>query len=546
MTLNELLSRFGLAENPFRGEEARNDAVFAKMTGVNGTSSSSAEQKPADTAAGSETAPAPRPGTGSFALPALTGTFHSDFEKILGDLSRPATAIVFGEKGSGKTAIRLQLTRAIDLHNTQHADRRVLLIPYDDLNGVLDRLHARLNGKTPLESFQKIRLVDHLDAIFASLVPRLVDAALNKSDPTDPLLSDDAKKLLKKLDPGSRRDLLLLQSVYDRPDQADLRTTQLRRKLGLWLPWSRVLSHAAVWLGWIPAAAVVYLAKLLPGPDGWNVGPGPALYAFLTLLAVWLIALVKLLAWDRIAFNLLGKRVRKQLRSASRSDRSYSRSLRQLDPILRDEDNLPITDSDEVRYRLLERLRSILRALGYTGLVIIVDRVDEPTLISGDYDRMRAVVWPMLNNKFLQQDGMGVKMLLPVELRYALYKESAAFFQEARLDKQNMVDRLSWTGAMLYDLCVSRLHACLAPGATPLSLLDLFSEEVTRSDLVDALDQMHQPRDAFKFLYRCLSEHCSNVTRDDKNVRIPKAVLDMVRKQEAERVQQLYRGIRPA
>jgi len=58
--------------------------------------------------------------------------------------------------------------------------------------------------------------------------------------------------------------------------------------------------------------------------------------------------------------------------------------------------------------------------------------------------------------------------------------------------------------------------------------------------------EMHQPRDAFKFLYRCVSEHCSCVTRDDKNVRIPKAVLDMVRKQEAERVQQLYRGIRPA
>lgn len=544
MTLNELLSRFGLAENPFRGEEARNDAVFARMTGASATGS--AEQKAAEAAVAVEQ-PAPKPGTGAFALPALTGTFHSDFEKILGDLSRPATAIVFGEKGSGKTAIRLQLTRAIDLHNAQHPDRRVLLIPYDDLNGVLDRLHARLNGKTPLESFQKIRLVDHLDAIFASIVPRLVDSALNKSDPSDPLLADDAKKLLKKLDPGARRDLLLLQSVYDRPDQADLRTTQLRRKLGLWLPWSRVLSHMAVWLGWIPAAAVVYLAKLFPTTaEGWNIGPGPALYAFLTLLGVWLIALVKLLAWDRIAFNLLGKRVRKQLRSVSRNDTSYARSLRQLDPVLRDEDNLPITDSDEVRYKLLDRLRSILRALGYTGLVIIVDRVDEPTLISGDYDRMRAVVWPMLNNKFLQQDGMGVKMLLPVELRYALYKESAAFFQEARLDKQNMVDRLSWTGAMLYDLCVSRLHACLAPGATPLTLLDLFSEEVTRSDLVDALDQMHQPRDAFKFLYRCLSEHCSNVTRDDKNVRIPKAVLDMVRKQEAERVQQLYRGIRPA
>ncbi|MBS0189832.1 MAG: hypothetical protein U0573_13385 [Phycisphaerales bacterium] len=537
MTLNELLARFGLAENPFRGEEARNDAVFAKMTSPPAVMAPTGNTPPPGTI--------PLPGmqsTVSLSLPTVTGTFHSDFEKILGDLGRPATAIVFGEKGSGKTAIRLQITRAIDLYNSGPGiEKRVLLLAYDDLNGVLDRFHARVNGKSALESFQKLRLVDHLDALLAGFVPRLVDAVLGKGD-GDGLLREEAKKALRKLDDGQKRDLLLLQALYDRPEQADLRTTQLRKKLGIWKPLGRRLWQWAAWLGWIPAGALVYWYKMTPG----EIGPGAPLYAFLALVGLWLIVIGKATLWDKITMNLYGKRVRKQVRVLSRGDRSYARSLFQLDPVLRDEENVPTGDSDEVRYRLFDRMRNVLKGFGYAGVVIIIDRVDEPTLISGDYDRMRAVVWPMLNNKFLQQEGVGVKMLLPVELRYALYKESAAFFQEARLDKQNMVDRLSWTGAMLYDLCTSRLHACLAPGATPLSLLDLFSEEVTRSDLVDALDQMHQPRDAFKFLYRCMAEHCSNVTKEDKNVRIPKAVLDMVRKQEAERVQQLYRGIRPA
>jgi hypothetical protein len=57
---------------------------------------------------------------------------------------------------------------------------------------------------------------------------------------------------------------------------------------------------------------------------------------------------------------------------------------------------------------------------------------------------------------------------------------------------------------------------------------------------------MHQPRDAFKFLYRCMAEHCSNVTAEQAQWKIPRLVLETVRKQESDRVQQLYRGIRPA
>jgi len=99
---------------------------------------------------------------------------------------------------------------------------------------------------------------------------------------------------------------------------------------------------------------------------------------------------------------------------------------------------------------------------------------------------------------------------------------------------------------MLYDLCNARLAACREPGAEPITVLDLFAEDVTRQDIVDALDQMHQPRDAFKLLYQCLSEHCSNVTEDQAQWRIPRLVLETVRKEQAERVRQLYRGVRPA
>jgi hypothetical protein len=230
----------------------------------------------------------------------------------------------------------------------------------------------------------------------------------------------------------------------------------------------------------------------------------------------------------------------------NRSEVSLVRSLRQLDPAVRDASALPLTDSDEARYAMLERLRRSLHAFGYAGVLIVVDRVDEPTPISGDPDRMRAVVWPLFNNKFLQQEGIGLKLLLPIELRHALFKESSAFFQEARLDKQNLIERLTWSGAMLYDLCNARLAACRAPGAAPISLLDLFAEDVTAKDVVDALDQMHQPRDAFKFLYACLLEHCSMVTAEQNQWKVPRLVLESVKKQQADRVQQLYRGIRPA
>lgn len=517
MNLGQFFEHWGIAENPFRGEEARHDAVFARLS-----------------------AEAP--------LEADTPTHtpiharHSDFEKILGDLTRPSTSIVFGEKGSGKTALRLQIEARAGAHNRANPRARVLLIAHDDLNAVIDRFHERGGQASALESLRHFRLVDHVDAMLLWAVPRLVDALLEEPPPAGALdIGESGRKAIRKLDGGARRDLLLLQAIYDRPDIAHGRTARLRKALRLPIGGGRRAWDALLLAGWVlPVAALV---------GWWQLGglPDVAWWVMVAAGAVaWAAAGVKRLALDRLAMLRLGRKVRKQVRVTGRGDVSYAQSFAQLEPVLLGVASLPTTDADDTRYALLDRLRRVLAPLGYRGLLIVIDRVDEPSLISGNPEAMRALIWPLLSNKFLQMEGVGVKMLLPIELRHALYRESSAFFQEARLDKQNLVDRLSWTGAMLHDLCEARLRACMTPGAKPIALVDLFAEDVTERDLVDALDQMHQPRDAFKFLYQCLSEHCSNVTAGQQAWRVPRLVLEGVRKQQAERVQQLYRGISPA
>ncbi len=543
MTLAAFLEHWSLSENPFRGEEARQDPVFTRL---------SALPEPAPTSRPFGPIGAPKPGS---------RVQHPDFEKIAGDFSRPSTSIVFGEKGSGKTAIRLQIGEHMAAYNAVNPGKRVLLIPYDQLNDVLDRYAARIlpalkdRKAVPADTLKRLRLADHIDGVLAAVVPRLVDAALDHAQrPGEEAARVDLgakgpelKRALRGLDPSLRNDLLTLQGIYDRPEHVEDRTRALRRRLGVRRSWVDRAESLLVGFGWAAPAAVLaayvrtgHWREAMPDLDPmWTT-------AFFTALGVWLAFLFKRAITDRLAVGRVAHRLRKQIRVIPRSERSFAAVLRQLPAAARSPVTLPLTDADDQRYGMLDRLRRVLAALGYAGLIIIVDRVDEPAIVSGDVERMRSIVWPLLNNKFLQQDGVGVKLLLPVELRHVLFRESAAFFQEARLDKQCLIERLAWTGPMLYDLCTARINACRPAGAQPISLRDLFADEVTRADLVDALDQMHQPRDGFKLVYQCLAEHCSNVTTDEAAFKVSKAVLDIVRKQQTERVRQLYMGVRPA
>jgi hypothetical protein len=488
---------------------------------------------------------------------------HPDFEKILGDLEAPATSIVFGEKGSGKTAIRMQLTDRIKRHNASSATKKVFLVPYDELNPVLDRFAERTgldptdDEKDQLKRLRKFSLVDHMDAMLHAAVVSIVDAVSETPARLDAptTVEEGDVRSLRRAPLSTRRDLCLLAAIYDSGPMARERTKTLRSKLRVGIGRKRLIWRAFAILGWLPAAAVLLAYWQYGAEDTQRLW----IYGFIVAMAFWLVILGKVLGWDRFRERRLAGRVDAQMKVTPRGADAIAQAFGQLPRELLDEQNVPLTRHEETRYALFGRLRRVLAAMNYHASIVLIDRVDEPALIGGDGDRMRAVIWPLMNNKFLQMPGVAVKALLPIELRHELFRESASFFQGARLDKQNLIERLNWTGAMLYDLCNARLNACVerqdnarndgredGAASQPLSLASLFAEDVSRQDVVDALDQMHQPRDAFKLMYQCISEHCSNVTEEQASWRIPRLTLDAVRRAQSDRVQMFYRGIRPA
>lgn len=509
MNIDSFLTHYQLGQNPFGAEEARHDPVFERAADLR--------------------------------------TTHPDFPKILGRLDKPATAVVFGEKGSGKTAMRLLIGKQVAQHNREHPDQRVLIVAYDDFNPVLDNLLRDRKQKSQ-EVLREFRLDDHQDAILSRAVTKLVDALLGQ--PTDGgeevLLPDDLDKLIKRLPRQIRVDLAVLAALYDQPRSGDMasRWRHLRGKLKLL--WQIPLSAARH-----TASALTLIAAALGIAVWWEGDQAPLwLLAALGLTAAGTLLLWGYWMWRAVKLWWLAKLIRREMPAIRRTNKELTQMLSELSSADLARQPLPTfkaskkTPTDS-RYQLTRHLIDVLGRLGYVGMIVLVDRVDEPTLISGDPERMKALVWPMFDNKFLQQGGVGLKLLLPLELRHMLHRETAAFFQEARLDKQNMIDRLNWSGATLYDLCSSRLKAVRPDSAEPITLTDLFESGVTRETLVDALDQMHQPRDAFKFLYSVIQEHCKMVPEEEAAFQIPKLTLESVRRSQSQRVQELYRGLSP-
>ncbi|MHC4932665.1 MAG: hypothetical protein ACYTGV_10805 [Planctomycetota bacterium] len=521
MDVERFLSHHGITENPFGAEEARHDPVFERLTGRDGRS-------------------------------------HPEFTKILGCVDRPQSSVVFGEKGSGKTALRLMMGKAVAEHNEGQPGRRTLLVPYDDFNPVLDlvaRNRSRSSSRVardPDRLLAAFRLEDHQDAILARGVSKLVDALLGETGGEEPMtLPAHFQERLTRLPRRRRVDIAVLAALYDTPrGGADLlerwRRLRKRLRLGWRLPFvflgmaAVLLSVVAVGLLLAPTAVDFFRLESVSVPDWLLPAAGVAAAAAILLWGVWL--------WRRIRIWGLSRRILKAGPALDRSRAQLRRVLRDLKPADRAYQPWPRPGGDgtNARYELTQKLLGVLEGFDHKGIIVLVDRVDEPTIISGRPERMRRFIWPMLDSKYLQQDQIGVKLLLPLDLRYLIQKEDAAFFEAARLDKQNLVDRLAWSGATLYDLCTDRLRACRDEGDDEIHLTALFDQDVPRETLVEALGQMGQPRDAFKLLYAVIREHCQISTAEEAVYRIPRLTLEAVRRKQVQRIQELRQGLAPA
>ena len=211
MKLHDLLAHHGIVANPFADEDAQTDPVFQGRC--------------------------------------RTSTFHPQWDKVYGDPTSPATSIVFGEKGAGKTALRLQMAAQIEEHNAKNGNGRLFVIEYDDFNPFLDRFADRLSGRkrrNPAKVLSEWKLWDHMDAILSLGVTSVVDRLLGASQPSGPAANTLPVDAAKRLDRFQKRDLLLLAACYDNSltETFQSRWYRLRRKIGYW-PWQSWADPAA-------------------------------------------------------------------------------------------------------------------------------------------------------------------------------------------------------------------------------------------------------------------------------------------------------------
>ena len=418
---------------------------------------------------------------------------------MYGDPSAPATSIVFGEKGAGKTAIRLQIATQLEEHNRRHPDGRLFVVEYDDFNPFLDRFADRLSSRkrrNPARVLDEWKMWDHMDAILSLGVTSVVDRLLGVRQPSGSPANELPADAVKRLDRFQRRDLLLLAACYDNSltEAFETRWFRLRRKLK-YRPWQSwfirgigVLTKAAV-LGYVFYTKQYSLL--------WT-----SVWPWLIMAIGWAPWLAQVWRWWIQAYG-----VAKNLRCVTRDVQPLRKVFMQFSGRDINGQPLPNKRRTDDRYELLYKFQGLLAALGFTGIVVLVDRVDEPHLMNGSLENMRGLVWSMLDNKFLKQPGLGLKLLLPIELSEFVQHENHDFFQRARLDKQNMIPSLEWTGQSLYDLANARVKACGKVGRVP-QLRDLFEETVSDTRLVDAFATLRVPRHLFKFLYRLLVAHC--------------------------------------
>jgi hypothetical protein len=465
MKVQQFLDHHGLTQNPFSQEDAQTDLLFKQHCSRD--------------------------------------VFHPAWDKIFGSPEDPATSVVFGEKGSGKTALRLQMVEQLADHNRAHPDRRVYVVEYDDFNPFLDCFHERMSvlGRSPERTLSRFRLWDHMDALLSLAVTQLINDILHEHTQGGVGPFEVTSDRIAQLSRTQKRDLLLLAAYYDRStglSRSD-RWRQLRRKL-------RFANWKAQWDLGLGIAGTLVLGWLLY--DQEQLAQLGSFWPWLVLAALWgpwLFRQGKLLwhAWN----------VRRQIKVVDHHLQPLRSILSRFERKDLVDQPAPSRERSDDRYELLGKLQGILKSLGFASMLVLVDRVDEPHLINGSASRMRDLLWPIFDNKFLKHAGLGFKLLLPVEVSYFLLKEDKEFYERSRLDKQNLIRSLEWTGESLYDLANDRIRASANGSATgDTSLKQWFDESISEPELVSTLARLRVPRHLFKFTHRLLVEHCNRYT----------------------------------
>ncbi len=467
---------------------------------------------------------------------------HSSFDRLYGTPDSPAPGIVFGEKGSGKSSLRLAMKRRL-------AGESAFVVEYMEFDSFLtearkaDRLPPS-GPKTPRRIVERFTLADHIDAMLSLGVTKLSEEILSGQRPGAPAL---AKK--------HKATLVALAGLYYRSDDrsGDDVDRGLRKALKLRSakPFGQNLLRFGLTALGLGLAAVPFVdsigidaAKHLGVEDTenslwWMVGGA-------VLAATWGSHLVSKLITRRSA----GAATR-AVRVVPRDPDPLANLLERMPRSICRDLALPEGSSVGTRLVLLQRFISLLKELGSPSFYVLMDRIDEATVLSGRADLMRPFVESLLEHRVLQFEGLALKLFLPIELSRLYLGASPEELKSMRLDKANSVPELRWSGQELSEVAAQRLRA-VRPEGTPKDqaggrLSDFFDEEVGDGQIRVALGELGTPRLAFGFLGAMFADQARELDDDldpeSPDWRIPKRRFDILHASWLDRARGLRRAL---
>ncbi|MBK5968375.1 MULTISPECIES: hypothetical protein [Thiorhodovibrio] len=468
ITMAQFLKSHGLQRNPFIEEEAQNDKVFEDLVNEAGYAFN-----------------------------------HQAWDKFFGDPPGRGTSMIFGVKGSGKSALRLALEKNIAHFNREHPER-ILLINYDDFNGFLEAFKRKSDQDRKRETAVTLKdfgLAQHLDAILVCGMEALLSELKEAGLPLD------------KLEDYQRHDLMMLMALYvsGPPDRYNRIMAEMNRRL-------------------LPRGLFRRMGRGIKG----------TLVGLLTLGVVPLVC--------QSFYGAVGRAAEREILVRSRGAQDVKRALRPIPTgYLKDQDlkRRGWRDDADRRRLFMTKFIDVVLSLDFQQIVVVMDKIDEPSLINGDRDRMEAFVWPLWNNRILQlHPNLSFKMLLPRQLYEAVRKAGSEKANEARFDKQKIIYPFRWGDKQLYDMMSGRLRICRDDPSQPYSLDNLFDDAMPRREILAALDRLRQPRFVLNYLYRLIAETCAHTDRaDDSPVRIQHDVFYQVTATIGEDIKQYYQTL---
>ena len=373
---------------------------------------------------------------------------NTSLRSVLLHIERPSPYVIFAIRGAGKSSMRIDTERYLD----EYRDK-VLTISYVEFNELLAEV-ARPR-RLPMEySPNKSALARLLKRKKEETLAR--DSRMTLDDHLDYILKLGIEKLYQYICADQKEDLLadnreiaekflLLTALYFAPNDLSSKVTALRRV--------------------IETSGYIRRSNFFAKKQS----------------------------------KLLAGEIYRHIRGVPVSLDGIFKIIQEIGPGLFEFHGIPRTT--ENRFTLLKSYMELVRYFGLSGVYLLVDRVDEPTSIKGDPEKMRELVTPILDDQLFQIDHLGIILFLPYELH-----DLKKYY---RSDRIKTISSINWSPDNMIRLIEKRMNVGRRPGSPPIHLADIFEED--GESKAQFIVRQLTPRNAFRLLSIIVEEHCQTV-----------------------------------